>query len=99
VNNGGYHGEISFVGRRSGGHCADTENLGLADETFDSAVSRLGLMFLPDPLAGPILQILAPLDDGGRAAAWAQIADQLKVYQTENGWEGPNTRVLMAGQR
>jgi SAM-dependent methyltransferase len=30
-------------------HCADAADLGLAEGTFDAAVCRLGLMFLPDP--------------------------------------------------
>lgn len=179
-------------------HCADAEHLGLADETFDAAVSRLGLMFLPNPLkglseilrvlkpggrfcsvvfagpesnpclrilmstamrhagkaptdpfrpgglvslgkpgmiddlfsragfcavattqieapfslpatadylafvrdaAGPILQILAPLSAGARSAAWADIAAELEVYQTANGWVGPNTLLLTTGRR
>lgn len=179
-------------------HFADAEDLGLAAATFDAAVCRLGLMFLPNPLAGlqavhrvlkpggqfcsmvfagpemnpclrilmstamrhaglaprdpfqpgglvslgkpglmddlmqragfravattrmeaafrlpttadylsfikdsagPILQILAPLDDLARAAAWSDIATQLDVYQTANGWIGPNTLLLTTGQK
>ena len=179
-------------------HPADAEHLGLDDATFDAAVCRLGLMFLPDPKAGlneihrvlrpggrfcgmvfagpdmnpclrilmstamrhaglaprdpfqpgglvslgkpglmddlmqragfrsvattrmdvafrlpttgdylafirdsagPILQILAPLDDATRSAAWADIAAQLDAYQTEDGWIGPNTVLLTAGRK
>lgn len=179
-------------------HPADAEDLGLEDAGFDAAVCRLGLMFLPNPLAGlkeiyrvlkpggrfsamvfagpdmnpclrilmstamrhaglapldpfqpgglvslgkpglmddlmqragfrsvattrmevpfrlpttadymsfirdsagPILQILSPLDDAARAAAWADIAAQLAVYQTADGWAGPNTLLLTAGQK
>lgn len=179
-------------------HPADAEDLGLAAATFDAAVCRLGLMFLPNPLAGiqeihrvlkpggrfcsmvfagpemnpclrilistamrhaglaprdpfqpgslvslgkaglmddlmqqagfrlvattrmevpfrlpttadyltfikdsagPILQILAPLDDVARAAVWRDIATQLDVYQTADGWIGPNTLLLTAGQK
>lgn len=179
-------------------HRADAENLGLGAATFDAAVCRLGLMFLPDPLAGlkeihralkpdgrfcsmvfagpemnpclrilmstavrhaglaprdpfqpgslvslgkpglmddllqqagfrtvattrmdvpfrvpttadyltfikdsagPILQILARLDDKARAAAWADIAAQLDAFQTEDGWIGPNTLLLTAGKK
>lgn len=179
-------------------HCADAEHLGLDDASFDAAVSRLGLMFLPDPLAGlaeirrvlkpggrlctvvfagpdlnpclrilmgtaqrhagrapgdpfrpgglvslgkpglidelftragfrdvattrveapfrlattqdylsfirdsagPILQLLAPLDETARAAAWADITAQLEAFQTDQGWVGPNTLLLTAGQR
>jgi SAM-dependent methyltransferase len=49
--------------------------------------------------AGPILQILAPLDDAARTAAWADIAAQLDVYQTNTGWIGPNALLLTTGQR
>ncbi|MFZ1470311.1 MAG: class I SAM-dependent methyltransferase [Paracoccaceae bacterium] len=179
-------------------HQADAEDLKLAKATFDAAVCRLGLMFLPDPLAGisqvhrvlkpggrfcsivfagpdmnpclrilmstalrhagmpprdpfqpggltslgkpglmdnlfqragfravattrmeapfrmpttehylafiresagPILQILAPLDDAARTAAWADISAQLEVYQTNAGWIGPNALLLTTGQR
>jgi SAM-dependent methyltransferase len=179
-------------------HTADAEDLGLEDTSFDAAVCRLGLMFLPDPLAGlrqihrvlkpggrfcsivfagpdmnpclrivmatamrhagiaprdpfqpgglvslgrpglmddlfrragflavattrmdcpfrlpatadyltfiresagPILQMLASLDDAARAAAWADIAEQLEVYQTAEGWIGPNALLLTVGQR
>ena len=179
-------------------HPADAEDLGLDDATFDAAVCRLGLMFLPDPLAGlteihrvlkpggrfcgmvfagpdmnpclrilmstamrhaglaprdpyqpgglvslgkpglmddlmqragfrsvattrmevaftlpttadylafirdsagPILQILAPLDDATRAAAWADMAAQLDAYQAQDGWSGPNTVLLTAGRK
>ena len=179
-------------------HAADAEDLGLEPETFDAAVCRLGLMFLPNPLqglqeihrvlktggslcsmvfagpelnpclrilmstamrhaglaprdpfqpgglvslgkpglmddlmqqagfqtvattrmdapfrlpttadyltfvrasAGPILQILAPLDTTAKAAAWADMAAQLDVYQTTDGWFGPNTLLLTAGRK
>lgn len=56
------------------------------------------LSFIRDS-AGPILQILAPLDEVGRAAAWADISAQLDVYQTADGWIGPNTLLLTAGQK
>ncbi|WP_431297892.1 class I SAM-dependent methyltransferase [Tabrizicola sp. BL-A-41-H6] len=49
--------------------------------------------------AGPILQILALLDDAAREAAWRDIAKQLDVYQTTGGWIGPNTLLLTAGQK
>lgn len=179
-------------------HLADAEALGLGDATFDAAVCRLGLMFLPDPLAGlteihrvlkpgarlcsmvfagpdanpclhilmstalrhagaaprdpfqagglvslgkpgllddlmqragfravattrmgapfclpsaadyltfirdsagPVLQILAPLDEAAKAAAWADMAAQLEVYKTADGWIGPNMLLLTVGQK
>lgn len=56
------------------------------------------LNFVKDS-AGPILQILAPLGEVARAAAWRDIETQLDVYQTANGWIGPNTLLLTAGQK
>ncbi len=49
--------------------------------------------------AGPIVQILAPLDQAARAAAWADMEAKLDMYQTAAGWVGPNTLLLTAGQR
>lgn len=49
-------------------HLADAEHLDLADNIFDAAVCRLGLMFLPDPLAG-LRQIYGALKPGGRFCA------------------------------
>lgn len=48
--------------------------------------------------AAPITDILAQLDEGARATAWADIAQQLDVYQTADGWIGPNTLLLTTGQ-
>lgn len=56
------------------------------------------LTFIRDS-AGPILQILAPLDADAKAAAWADIATQLDVYQTDEGWIGPNALLLTVGQK
>ena len=179
-------------------HVADAENIGLGEGAFDAAVCRLGLMFLPDPLAGvkevyrmlrpggrfcsivfagpeqnpclrilmmtalrhagqpprdpfqpgglvslgrpghtddmfrqagfgsvattrleapfrlpttqhyltfiqeaagPILDLIAPLDRAARDAAWADIAAQLDVYQTVQEWVGPNSLLLTVGKK
>lgn len=48
--------------------------------------------------AAPIAEILSPLDESARAAAWADIAGQLDVYQTADGWIGPNEMLLTAGE-
>lgn len=46
-------------------HLADAEQLDLDANAFDAAVCRLGLMFLPDPLAG-LTRIHRALKPGGR---------------------------------
>ncbi|MCH9032669.1 MAG: methyltransferase domain-containing protein, partial [candidate division Zixibacteria bacterium] len=53
----------------------DAENLSLAEESYDCAISRLGIMFLPDPhkCLRDVLRILKP---GGRFA--------VIVYSTED---------------
>ncbi len=48
--------------------------------------------------AAPIAEILSPLDESARAATWADIAEQLEVYQTVDGWFGPNEMLLTAGE-
>jgi SAM-dependent methyltransferase len=48
---------------------------------------------------GPILQILARLDDTARAAAWSDIEERLSEYQTPAGWVGPNELLLVVGMR
>jgi SAM-dependent methyltransferase len=49
--------------------------------------------------ASPILQILGRLDQAGQDAAWADIADKLTVFATEDGWVGPNELLLTVGAR
>lgn len=49
-------------------HLADAENLNLAAAVFDAAICRLGLMFLPDPLAG-LTEIHRALRPGARFCA------------------------------
>lgn len=46
-------------------HLADAQDLRLPDASFDAAVCRLGLMFLPDPLAG-LTSLFRTLKSGGR---------------------------------
>ena len=40
--------------------------------------------------ASPIIEMLAPLPDAARQDAWADIAEQLKVFNDPSGWIGPN---------
>ena len=68
------------------------------DAPFRLPTTRDYLTFVRES-AGPILQILKPLDQTARAAAWSDIEAQLDIYQTVDGWVGPNTLLLTAGQR
>lgn len=49
--------------------------------------------------ASPIVQILSRLDTAGQHAAWAEIEEKLSVFNTSEGWEGPNELLLTVGQR
>lgn len=40
--------------------------------------------------ASPIIEMLAPLPDAARQDAWADITEQLKVFNDPSGWIGPN---------
>ena len=44
----------------------------------------------------PIMEILAPLPAAAQRAAWADMAAQLKVFNTPTGWVGPNELLLCA---
>lgn len=49
--------------------------------------------------AAPIVQILRRLEHSKSAAAWAEIEDKLKSFETRAGWEGPNELLLTAARR
>ena len=49
--------------------------------------------------ASPILQILDRLDETSRTAAWSEIKDNLSVFTTAEGWEGPNELLLTIGRK
>jgi SAM-dependent methyltransferase len=49
--------------------------------------------------ASPILEILEELDAAGRDAAWREIEERLRVYETSDGWVGPNQLLLTAGRK
>jgi ubiquinone/menaquinone biosynthesis C-methylase UbiE len=48
--------------------------------------------------AGPVLQILAKLNEAARQAAWAEMESKLQEFNTAGGWEGPNELLLTAGR-
>jgi len=48
--------------------------------------------------ASPIQQILGKLDDAGRSAAWNEMEERLKAFETASGWEGPNELLLTAAR-
>ena len=50
--------------------------------------------------ASPIVQILGPLNPEAREAAWADMEEQLEVFQLpDGGWEGPNELLLGVGTK
>lgn len=55
------------------------DSLPFADETFDVAVSRLGVMFFPDPLAG-LQEMLRVTKPGGRIALAVWASSELNPY-------------------
>ena len=49
--------------------------------------------------AAPVVQILARLDAAAAEAAWAEMRERLRVFETASGWAGPNELLLTAGRR
>ena len=49
--------------------------------------------------ASPILQILAGLSAAQAEAAWNDIREQLRAFDTPTGWEGPNELLITAARR
>jgi SAM-dependent methyltransferase len=49
--------------------------------------------------ASPIQQILGRLDPGAAEAAWAEMEDRLKAFESADGWVGPNELLLTAARR
>ena len=49
--------------------------------------------------AGPILQILAGLNEAAAEAAWKDIRQQLQAFNTPSGWAGPNELLITAARR
>lgn len=44
--------------------------------------------------ATPIIQMLASLSSSEKNDAWADLEEQLKIFTTDTGWEGPNELLL-----
>jgi SAM-dependent methyltransferase len=88
---------------------------GLIDEMFraagfkDVATTSMDAPFkLPSALeylsfiracASPIQQILGRLDADRAQAAWAEMEQRLKCFETAEGWAGPNQLLLTAARR
>lgn len=49
--------------------------------------------------AGPIQQILAGLAPAAQQAAWDDMEQRLRAFDTADGWLGPNELLLTAGRR
>ena len=88
---------------------------GLVDELFrsaglrDVATTKIDAPFrLPSAAhylafirssASPIQQILGRLAPAAQQAAWAEMEERLRAFQSPSGWEGPNELLLTAGRR
>ncbi len=91
----GRPGDIEVLFRTAGFSAVATTRM---DAPFRMASADHYLDFIRDA-AGPILQILGPLSPRARAVAWADMAGQLKVFQTADSWIGPNVLLLTSGQK
>lgn len=49
--------------------------------------------------ASPILQLLGKLSPQAREAAWAEMEERLRAFQSPAGWEGPNELLLASASR
>jgi len=67
------------------------------DAPFSLPTTADYLAFIRDA-AGPIKALLGSLDATAQAAAWADMEAQLGVFQTPEGWVGPNTLLLTVGE-
>jgi SAM-dependent methyltransferase len=91
----GRPGAIDALFQRAGFSAVATTRM---DAPFRMPSTAHYLAFIRDA-AGPILQILAPLDPTAQAAAWADMGEQLDDFQKTEGWTGPNTLLLTVGQK
>jgi hypothetical protein len=49
--------------------------------------------------ASPLQQILGKLGSEAADAAWKDMEERLKVFETAEGWTGPNELLLTAARR
>ena len=49
--------------------------------------------------ASPVLQILGRLGEAAAEAAWDDMRERLRAFDTADAWEGPNELLLTAGRR
>ena len=81
------------------------ENAGFRDVTTVkiSAPMRLPTMehylrFLRDS-AGPVLHLMARMDDSRNTEAWLEMATELRQFETADGWSGPNELLVSSGRK
>ncbi len=91
----GRPGDIDALFRASGFSAVATTQM---DAPFRMPSAAHYIEFVQDA-ASPILTILAALSPLARSAAWADMAEQLAMFQTEDGWIGPNTLLLTVGRK
>jgi ubiquinone/menaquinone biosynthesis C-methylase UbiE len=91
----GRPGHIDDLFRRAGFEDVATTRLP-APFSLPSAKAYLGFI---RSSASPVLQILARLDQAAQAAAFEEMERRLRMFDTADGWTGPNELLLTAGRR
>ena len=97
-------GGLFSLGRR--GHI-DTlfHEAGFADVATTAVDAMFHMPSVDDYLAfirssaSPVLQILAGLGEAAAQAAWDDIRQQLRAFETPTGWQGPNELLITAARR
>lgn len=78
---------------------------GLADVSTSRIAAPFRLPSVADYLAfvrssaSPIVQLFGKLSPQAQEAAWAEMEDRLRAFQSTAGWEGPNELLLAAGTK
>jgi ubiquinone/menaquinone biosynthesis C-methylase UbiE len=91
----GKPGLIDELFNAAGFHHTTTTAL---DAPFRLPTARHYLEFVRSS-ASPIQQILGRLSASAQDAAWADMEEKLKVFNTPDGWVGPNELLLTAAKR